>query len=126
MKKEGERRGKEKSSIPYGDKGLSQSRLIACSRLSLSFFHPFAVTINFDSCYVYANPLSTASLPFHVPQFRSRQKTLGRFYDQTFQFRYFVPLSRDKCYLALHTSNKHRGLFVKIETYKLSCNLLAL
>lgn len=92
MKEEGargeneEKKEEEKSFIPCDDKGLSQSRLIACSSPLRPSFHPFAVATNFDSCFAYA-ALSPTLLP--LPDL-VQPRALDPFTTELSQFRHFA------------------------------------
>lgn len=83
----GERRKKEgKSFIPCDDKGLSQSRLIACSSPLQPSFHPFAVATNFDSCFAYA----TLSPALFLSPDLVQPRALDPFTTELSQFRHFA------------------------------------
>lgn len=70
------REERKKSFIPCDDKGLSQSRLIACSSPLRPSTRPSAVATNFDSCLAY--PSSRRPTPFRRPTSAQECSTLLR------------------------------------------------
>lgn len=84
------RRQKKKSFIPCDDKGLSQSRLIACSSPFRPSSYPFAVATNFDSCFAYATFPTLLRHPFLPSLDLVHPRALDPFTTELSQFRHFV------------------------------------
>lgn len=135
IKKASERRAqekkkkKEKSFIPCDDKGLSQSRLIACSSplRPTTRPRPSVVATNFDSCRAY--PSSRRPVP-SVARLASAKSARRPFYDRTFPVSTFrstpsppqrSTASPGKHHLALLPMRN--GSSTKIETRKLGVTL---
>lgn len=81
---------KKESFIPYDDKGLSQSRLIACSSPLRPSSYPFTVATNFDSCFAYATSPSLPPSPFLPSLDLVHPRALDPFTTELSQFRHFV------------------------------------
>lgn len=86
VREESEEKKEGKSFIPCDDKGLSQSRLIACSSPLQPSFHPFAVATNFDSCFAYA----TLSPALFLSPDLVQPRALDPFTTKLSQFRHFA------------------------------------
>lgn len=87
---ERERDGRKKSFIPCDDKGLSQSRLIACSSPLRPSSYPFAVATNFDSCFAYATFPTLLRHPFLPSLDLVHPRALDPFTTELSQFPHFV------------------------------------
>lgn len=83
-------RRQKKSFIPCDDKGLSQSRLIACSSPLRPSSYPFAVATNFDSCFAYATFPTLLRHPFLPSLDLVHPRALDPFTTELSQFPHFV------------------------------------